>query len=161
RYRGVNLTQLDMNGAEHIGLIKIDLLSNRALSTLSEARQHLAALAPAELRAPAQEDTDPATLDLLARAETLGISQLETPAMRLPPGRWRPRGLRALARAWAVPRPAAAAGGGKDTFRRRRCGREAPAYAHPALEPVLRENHGVLLYDDDLINVIEALARVP
>src|SRR5262249_22321850 len=102
RYRGVNLTQLDMNGAEHIGLIKIDLLSNRALSTLSEARQHLAALAPAELRAPAQEDTDPATLDLLARAETLGISQLETPAMRLLLRQLRPRSLPDLVQALAV-----------------------------------------------------------
>jgi DNA-directed DNA polymerase III PolC len=161
RYRGVNLTQLDMNAAEHIGLIKIDLLSNRALSTLSEARQHLAVLAPADLRAPAQEDTDPATLDLLARGDTLGISQVETPAMRLLLRQLRPRSLPDLVQALAVTRPAAASGGGREAFLRRRCGREAPAYAHPALEPVLRENFGVLLYDDDLISVIEALARVP
>jgi DNA polymerase III alpha subunit len=159
---GVGLTQLDQHGAESIGLVKIDLLSNRALSTLAEARQHaqaLSALAPAEPTAPAGcDDNDPATLAMLGRGDTLGVSHLETPGLRLLLRQLRPRGLPDLAQALAVARPGAAAGGGRDAFLRRRSGLEAPAYAHPALGEVLKEHHGIPLYDDDLIGVIEALA---
>ena len=47
----VRISQLDKDGVEHVGLVKIDLLSNRALSTLAEARNHLQALAPEEAAA--------------------------------------------------------------------------------------------------------------
>jgi DNA polymerase-3 subunit alpha len=152
---GVGLTQLDQGGVEAVGLVKIDLLSSRALSTLAEARQHVQALAPAGAAPPTAEGSDPATLALLARGDTLGVSQLETPGMRLLLRQLRPRSLSDLAQALAVMRPGAC--GGKESFLRRRCGAEPPAYAHPALEDVLQENMGALLYDDDLIGVVEAL----
>jgi DNA-directed DNA polymerase III PolC len=156
---GIGMTQLDQNGVEAVGLVKIDLLSNRALSTLAEARQHVQALAPAEATPPTAEGSDPATLALLQRGDTLGVSQLETPGMRLLLRQMRPRSLSDLAQALAVMRPGAAAG--KESFLRRRAGAEPPAYAHHALEEVLKENLGALLYDDDLIGVVEALTGVP
>jgi DNA-directed DNA polymerase III PolC len=158
---GIGLTQLDQNGVEAVGLVKIDLLSNRALSTLAEARQHVQAMAPAEATPPTAEGSDPATLALLQRGDTLGVSQLETPGMRLLLRQLRPRSLSDLAQALAVLRPGAAAAGGRESFLRRRCGAEPAAYAHPALEEVLKENLGALLYDDDLIGVVEALTGLP
>jgi DNA polymerase III alpha subunit len=159
---GVGLTQLDQHAVEAVGLVKIDLLSNRALSTLAEAGEHAKALVPAEPMAPpGGDDSDPATLALLARGDTLGVSHLETPGMRGLLRQLRPRSLADLAQALAVTRPGASAGGGRDTFLRRRTGAEAPTYAHPALEEVLKESHGVPLYDDDLIGVIEVLAGLP
>src|SRR5262249_22149300 len=123
KYRGGGgLTQLDMKGVEAIGLIKIDLLSSRALSTLAEARGHLDQLVGVE-SAPA-EDADPPTLALLAQGDTLGIGQLETPGMRLLLRQLRPRSLQDLAQALAVARPAAASLGGKETFLKRKIGVE-------------------------------------
>jgi DNA polymerase III alpha subunit len=95
---GVGLTQLDQAGVAAVGLIKLDLLSNRALSALAEAQELVRALSPPEVVSPSPasseaEDGDPATLALLARGDTLGVSHLETPGMRLLLRRLRPRSL--------------------------------------------------------------------
>ncbi len=77
--KGVIVTQFDKDAIERIGLVKIDLLGNRGLSTVDEARR-LSGLGRS-LALPAG-DCDPATLDLLRRGDTLGVTQLESPAMR-------------------------------------------------------------------------------
>jgi DNA polymerase III alpha subunit len=157
---GVRLSQLNKDGVEHIGLVKIDLLSNRALSTLAETRQHLQALAPEQ--APQHgEDADPATLALLASADTLGISQLETPALRRLLRQVAPRGVHDLAQVLAVSRPGAASCGGQEAYLRRRRGQDPPSFLHACLEPILRESYGLVLYEDDALSVAEALTGLP
>jgi DNA polymerase III alpha subunit len=135
---GVGLTQLDAEAVEAVGLVKFDLLSNRALSALAEARQHVQTLAPLEAAPAASVDSDPATLEVLLRGDTLGITHLETPTMRLLLRQVGPKCLNDLVQALAITRPGAAAGGSKDAFLRRRCGAEPATYVHPSLEPVLR-----------------------
>jgi error-prone DNA polymerase len=86
-----------VDAIEQVGLVKIDLLGNRALATVDEARRH-AGLTPAMEKAAAGDDRwhpaalrsnptlaldrDAATVALLQRGETLGITQMESPAMR-------------------------------------------------------------------------------
>jgi DNA polymerase III alpha subunit len=156
----VRLSQFNKDAVEAVGLVKIDLLSNRALSTLAEARQHLQSLSPEDATRPA-EDGDPATLALLAKGDTLGISHLETPGMRRLLRQLEPKGLGDLAQALAVSRPGVASAGGKETYLRRRHGLEPTRYAHATLEPILRETCGVLLYEDDALSVVEALTGLP
>jgi DNA polymerase III alpha subunit len=107
---GVALTQMDKDAVERLGLVKLDLLSSRALSTLAETQQHLRVLEPASLAPWGVDDSDPATLELLACGDTLGVSQLETPAMRLLLRQLKPRGLPEIVQALAITRPAAAKG---------------------------------------------------
>jgi DNA polymerase III alpha subunit len=153
RRYGKALAQLDRDGVEQVGLVKIDLLSNRALSALSAARATIRALG-VEV-SPPEGDTDAATLGLLSRGDTLGISQLETPSMRRLLAQMEPRGMTDLVQALALVRPGAA--GGKELFLRRRRGLEPTRHLHPTLEPLLRGQHGVLLYEDDVLAVVQAL----
>jgi DNA-directed DNA polymerase III PolC len=154
---GAQLCQLDKHAVAVVGLVKIDLLGNRALSTLAEAGQHLQALEPQQATPPVGADA--ATAALLGRGDTLGISQLERPAMRRLLRAAAPQSLQDLAQVMAIARPGAA--GGRDTYLRRRRGIEKVVWTHPCLEPVLRESLGVILYEDDALSVAEAMTALP
>ena len=104
---------------------------------------------------------DPCTLSLLQRGDTLGVNQLESPAMRHLLIQVRPKNLDDVIRVLALIRPGAASIGAKEAFVRRRRGLESVRYAHPCLEPVLRETHGLMLYDDDALRVLQTLTGWP
>lgn len=163
--KGVVITQLDKDPIEQIGLVKIDLLGNRALSTVDEARRILA-----ECKAPVAEpvpslprlgtEQDAVTqrvVDLLRRGDTLGVNQLESPAMRHLLVQMQPRGLEDVIQALALIRPGAASIGAKERFIRRRRGLEPTLFDHPLLEPLLAATHGLMLYEDDALGVIQIL----
>jgi DNA polymerase III alpha subunit len=78
---GVRLAQFDKDACARVGLVKLDLLSSRALSCLAEAAGHIQALAPDEA-GEAAEDGDALVMALLARGDTLANPQLEPPRMR-------------------------------------------------------------------------------
>ncbi len=148
--KGVIVTQFEKDAVERIGLVKIDLLGNRGLSTVDEARR-LAGMPPPP------DDGDAATLELLRRGDTLGVTQLESPAMRHLLIQMRPAGLDDVIRALALIRPGAASLGAKETYIRRRRGLEPVRLLHPRLAGVLQETHGLLIYEDDTLRLIQAL----
>jgi DNA-directed DNA polymerase III PolC len=150
--KGVVITQLDKDGVEAIGLVKIDLLGNRALGTLEETLRHAS---PGDLRPPLA--VDPATLALLRAGDTLGVNQLESPAMRHLLLQMQPRGIEDVIQSLALIRPGAASIGAKETFIRRRRGLEPTCFPHPCLEQVLCDTYGLMLYEDDALRVVQAL----
>jgi DNA-directed DNA polymerase III PolC len=152
--KGVVITQFEKDAVEAVGLVKIDLLGNRALSTVREALRLAAAGCPT--RRPVA-DGDPATVALLCRGDTLGVGQLESPAMRHLLIQMQPRGMDDVIQALALIRPGAASVGAKERFIRRRRGLEPVTYPHPSLEPLLRETCGLMLYEDDALGVVQAL----
>jgi DNA-directed DNA polymerase III PolC len=149
--KGVVVTQLDKDGVEQVGLVKIDLLGNRALATVDEATR----LSGRPL--PPDTDGDPAALDLLRRGDTVGVGQLESPAMRHLLIQMRPRGLGDVIQALALLRPGAAGVGVKQRFIRRRLSLEPPEPLHPALADTLAETEGLPLYEDDALRMVQAL----
>ncbi|MBV9126191.1 MAG: DNA polymerase III subunit alpha, partial [Planctomycetes bacterium] len=153
--KGIIITQFDKDAAEHIGLVKIDLLGNRALATVEEAIR--LARAPA-IHCPGD---DPATVALLRRGDTLGVNQLESPAMRHLLVQMRAESLHDVIQALALIRPGAASHGRKECFIRRRRGLEPVQYPHASLEPLLSETQGLMLYEDDTLRVVEALTGWP
>jgi len=158
--KGVVITQPDKDGVEALGLVKIDLLGNRAVSTIREAAEVVASLDGYRLDPEAVPDGDPATVELLASGRTIGVNQLESPAMRHLMLQMRPRGLADVMQALALIRPGAAGDGMKDAFVRRRRGLEAWS-VDPRLRETLGPTHGVMLYEDDLMLVASALAGTP
>jgi DNA-directed DNA polymerase III PolC len=155
--KGVVMTQMEKDAVEYIGLVKIDLLGNRALATVDEARSHARGAVPAAVRS----DSDGATAELLRKGDTLGVTQLESPAMRHLLIQMRARGLDDVIQSLALLRPGAASIGMKDRFIRRRLGLEEPEQTHPATAALLGETHGLMLYEDDSLRLIQALTGLP
>jgi DNA polymerase-3 subunit alpha/error-prone DNA polymerase len=196
--KGVTITQFDKDGVEALGLVKIDLLGNRALANVEEilrpanegwhafaASQALTTWHDAErprkhathpradngdhalrrLRAchPTESEIwdDDATLQLLRAGDTLGVNQLESPAMRHLLIQLRPRDISDIVCALALIRPGAGAIGMKGRYIQRHCGGEPMPPMPACLEPVLRETYGLLVYQDDALGMIRALTGLP
>ncbi|MBI5710852.1 MAG: DNA polymerase III subunit alpha [Candidatus Eisenbacteria bacterium] len=194
--KGVVVTQFEMRAIERIGLVKMDLLGNRALTTIGECIE-LARRAPARcggVRATVSRsaddpgsgagaangcgtdmrdavpdldhlpDPDPLTAARVSSGDTLNCFQLESPAMRHLLRMLDVRTLDDTIAAVALVRPGPAGapteGGSslKELFCRRHRGLEPAAFLHPSLEPVLRETHGLLLYEEDVMRVAAPLA---
>jgi len=165
--KDVVVTQFEMRAIEAIGLVKMDLLGNRALSTIAECLtiergrrdvdddSHADVLARG---ADAIPHDDPATATRVAAGDTLNCFQLESPAMRHLLRMLDARTLDQAIAAVALVRPGPAESGMKEAFCRRQRGLEPAAFLHPRLEPVLGATHGVMLYEEDVMRVAAALA---
>jgi DNA-directed DNA polymerase III PolC len=155
--KGIVVTQFEMRAIEAIGLVKMDLLGNRALTTIGECvslvRQHRGIEVDVE-RLP---DPEPATAARIAAGDTLNCFQLESPAMRHLLRMLEARTLDETIAAVALVRPGPAESGMKEAFCRRHRGLEPASFLHPRLEPVLKGTHGVMLYEEDVMCVAAAL----
>ncbi len=155
--KGVDVTQFDKYGVEATGLVKIDLLGNRALATVDEIARRLR-----ELKAPIVpiSDSDQGVIDLLRKGDTLGIGQLESPAMKHLLVQMRPSGIDDLIIALALIRPGAAGIGMKGLFCARRRGK-APAFQpHEKVAEVLHGTDGMLVFEDDGLKLIQVLTKM-
>lgn len=155
--KGVVVTQFEMRAIEAVGLVKMDLLGNRALSTLDTcvtlARGRGAAVVLDDIPG---EDTR--TARRLAAGDALNCFQLESPAMRHLLRMLRCATLEDTIAAVALVRPGAAESGMKEAFCRRHRDLESPEFRHPRLRGVLGATHGVMLYEEDVMCVAAAVA---
>ncbi|MBL9079404.1 MAG: DNA polymerase III subunit alpha [Planctomycetes bacterium] len=158
--KGVVVTQYDMHFVEGLGMVKIDLLGNRALTIVHDCtamlRQH--GIAVPDLTAIAEDD--PRSAVLLQQGRTLGCFQVESPAMRTLLQQMAAATMDRVIQAIALVRPGPAAAGMKDAFVRRARGLEPVAAAHPLLAEVFADTFGILLYQEDVIRAAMVIAGV-
>ncbi|MBD3333914.1 MAG: PHP domain-containing protein, partial [Candidatus Eisenbacteria bacterium] len=154
--KGLVVTQYEMRAIEKVGLVKIDLLGNRALSTLAEARETLSREGTA-IEWDAIPHDDPATGALLRHGHSLGCFQIESPGMRQLLIMTRTHDLEETLHALSLIRPGPAGSGMKDAFIRRVRGEEPGEVRHPKLLPLLAGTHGVMLYEEDVMAVAAAI----
>lgn len=145
--KGVLVTQYDMRSVAKIGLLKIDLLGNRALASLDEAAARLGG---------AVEADDERTWPRCARRGRWAASRSRAPRCARRFGGSRCEGDPTSSRL-AIVRPGPASGEAKAAFIRRAWGEEPAVAPHARLEPLLRETYGLMLYEEDLIRVIAAM----
>ncbi len=160
RAEGRVVCQWDKDGVDDSGLIKMDLLGLRMLSLIDEALRLIrhargAAAAPDFDRLP---EDDPRVYDMINRADTVGVFQVESRAQMQSLPRVKPRSLEDLGIEVAIIRPGPLQGHMVNPYMRRRAGRERPSYIHPLLEPVLRETLGVILFQEQILQVAMAAA---
>lgn len=167
--KGVVVTQFEKDAAEYVGLVKIDLLGNRALACVDAAalevregvfascRERPTWLRPSSL----PPDEDPATIALLQAGDTLGVNQLESPAMRRLLIQMQPRCLLDVVKALALIRPGAASIGAKETYIRRQRGLEPVRHVYPGLASILGDTLGLMVFEDDALHVLETMTGLP
>jgi DNA polymerase III alpha subunit len=101
---------------------------------------------------------DERTYCMIAEGNTLGCFQLESPGMRGLLKWLRPSNLDDVAVAISLFRPGPLEGGFLEMFMRRHLGEEAVSYAHPSMEPILRDTRGVILFQEQFLKLVHTLA---
>ena len=155
--KGVVITQYDKDAAEAVGLVKIDLLGNRSLSTVHEAVQIISG-SGRRVDVDAVDGQDAKTAKLMSEGDSLGVFQCESPGMRQ-----LVRGLKVGSKkdvqiALSLIRPGPAAGGMKDEFIKRHIDRKPFSYLHPKMAEVLGDTYGVMLYQEDVMRIAVEVA---
>ena len=150
--RGVVITQFDKDDVEEIGLIKLDLLSLRMLAAVEDS----VSLSGVDYQRIPLEDS--ATYEMLNAGETIGAFQLESPAQRALQGRLGASTIEDIVASVALIRPGPVQGNMVEPFVARRRGLEEVTYAHPGLEKILKKTYGVVLYQEQVIEIATAIA---
>jgi DNA-directed DNA polymerase III PolC len=156
--KGVVVTQFEMRAIEAIGLVKMDLLGNRALTTIGECVGLVSAHRGITIDPDRIPNPNPATSARVAAGDTLNCFQLESPAMRHLLRMFDARTLDDTIAAVAAVRPGPAEMGLKEAFCRRKRGLEPVTFHHPRLAPVLASTLGIMLYEEDVMHVAAAIA---
>jgi DNA-directed DNA polymerase III PolC len=177
--KGIVVTQYDMNDIEALGLIKMDLLGQRGFTTMSLALDNIERAKtgsndttkvapdgvtpcpkPREIDFDAIPESDPATCDVIAAGRTMGVFQIESPAMRGLLRMMKARTLEEVAQALALIRPGAAEYGSKELFIKRLRGEEKIEYPHPALESILGDTRGVCIFQEQVMQISQVAGEM-
>jgi len=161
--KGVTITQFDLGSIERMGLVKIDLLGIRGLTVVGDVAEAIAAQTdppPGTSLAvlDAIPEQDPLVQDMLRHGRTIGCFQIESPGMRATLREIGAQSVDDIMVALALYRPGPLTGGLKDAFVRRHLGKEPVTYLHPALEPLLADTYGVILYQEQVLRIAHSLA---
>jgi error-prone DNA polymerase len=158
RMAGRVVVQWDKDALEEAGLIKIDILGLRMLSAISEA----VALIGQTSGCPPDLDRltfeDPQVYAMIARADTIGMFQVESRAQAQILPRLKPRCMADLIVGISLIRPGPLQGDMVHPYLRRRQGLEPVRYAHPLLKGALEETLGVILFQEQTLKVARDLA---
>ncbi len=156
--RDAVVTQFDMNGVQKIGLLKMDFLGLENLTVLEETLDHIERLRGSRPELDGIDLEDRATYELLSSGDTMGVFQLEAEGGRRIVMDMRPKSIEDLAAAVALNRPGPIEGGVIPLYMKRRRGDEPIHYLLPELQPILEETHGVILYQDQVMQIASAAA---
>ncbi|MFV2059572.1 MAG: DNA polymerase III subunit alpha [Gammaproteobacteria bacterium] len=156
------VTQLDKDDVEAVGLVKFDFLGLRTLTIIDWAlqivnrnREHLG---EATINIETIELDDNATFDLLKASKTTAVFQLESRGMKDLIKRLQPDDFEDIIALVALFRPGPLQSGMVDDFINRKHGRAKVVYAHPDLEPILKPTYGVILYQEQVMQIAQVLA---
>ncbi|MGD0642266.1 MAG: DNA polymerase III subunit alpha, partial [Roseiarcus sp.] len=148
-------TQFNMKWVEPAGLVKFDFLGLKTLTTLRTAQNLLARRGVAAELGKIPLD-DKKTYEMLGRGETVGVFQLESAGMRKALVEMRADRFEDIIALVALYRPGPMAN--IPTYCARKLGHEAPDYIHPKVEPTLRETFGVIIYQEQVMQIARDLS---
>ena len=156
------VTQFDKDDVETVGLVKFDFLGLRTLTIIHWAVQTINKRLMAQGCDPIDMDTipleDKQTFDLLKACKTTAVFQLESRGMKELVHRLQPHCFEEIIALVALFRPGPLQSGMVDDFINRKHGHEQVEYLHPDLEPILQPTYGVILYQEQVMQIAQVLA---
>ena len=150
---GRRVIQWDKDDCADLGLIKIDLLGLGMLDALEQTLPLIRAHEGVEIDLAHLPPDDPKTYDMIQRADTVGVFQIESRAQMATLPRMKPANFYDLVVEIAIIRPGPIVGQMVHPYLNRRAGREPIAYPHPSLEPILARTLGVPIFQEQLLRV--------
>ncbi|NWG70654.1 MAG: DNA polymerase III subunit alpha [Parvularculaceae bacterium] len=148
-------TQFNMKWVESAGLVKFDFLGLKTLTVIARA-EALARRAGATVDAAALPLDDERTYAMLGEGATVGVFQLESAGMRAALRSMKPDTLEDIIALVSLYRPGPMEN--IPTYIERKQGRAAPDYLHPALEACLKETYGVIIYQEQVMQIAQILS---
>ena len=151
----IPVTQFDMNWSEQAGLVKFDFLGLKTLTVIKKTIQ-LIEKESKYLDIEKIPLDDKKTFDLLSSGETMGIFQLESTGMREVLKQMIPNKFEDIIALVALYRPGPMQN--IPTYNNRKNGLEEPDYLHPKIESILKETYGVIIYQEQVMQIAQALS---
>ena len=155
---GHRMIQADKDDVELLGYLKLDVLGVRMLSSMRHATDEIARTLGEKVDLERIPLDDEATFEMIRASDTLGCFQIESPGQRellqkLQPSRWED-----LIVDISLFRPGPVKSDMITPYLRRRASFESPVYVHPDLRPALRETFGVIVYHEQVMRTLAAIA---
>ena len=154
------ITQWSMNDVEAAGLLKMDFLGLRNLTILRKAVDIIEQTTGKRIDPLMFPLDDEATFALLQRGETKGVFQLESGGIRDLLQRMKPDHFHDVIATNALYRPGPLEGGMVDDYVAVKHGRKEAEYKHPVLKDILEETHGVMVYQEQVMRILNRLGGI-
>jgi error-prone DNA polymerase len=157
-HAGFPMSQFDKEDVEDLGLLKLDVLGIRMQSAMAHATAEIARVDGIEVDIDDQTQVpldDAATYRLIGHARTLGCFQIESPGQRELTGKFGPTTFDDIVIDISLFRPGPVKSDMVTPFLQARQGWRDPVYPHPDLEPVLRSTCGVVVFHEQVLQIIE------
>jgi len=155
------ITQWSMKDVEAAGLLKMDLLGLRNLTILRKAVDLIEQTTGEKTDPQKFPLDDKETFALLCRGETKGVFQLESGGIRDLLQKMKPDHFRDVIATNALYRPGPLEGGMVDDYVAVKHGRKKAQYKHPVLEEILEETNGVMVYQEQVMRILNRLGGIP
>jgi error-prone DNA polymerase len=150
---GRRVVQFNKDDVEDLGLIKMDMLGLRTLSVVAECLELIKDASGVRPDLDQLPLNDPNVFEMCSAADTIGVFQIESRAQMQTLPRTRPQTFNDLVVEVAIIRPGPIQGNAVHPYIRRKQGREDVTYPHPLLEPILKDTLGVILYQEQIIEI--------
>lgn len=151
-------TMFAMESLEKIGLLKMDFLGLRTLTVIDDTLKIIKRIRKEEINISTIPFNDKKTFEYLAKAQSIGVFQLESSGMRDILKKLRPDKFEDLIAILALYRPGPIGSGMVDEFIKRKHGLIPIVYDHPLLESILKDTYGVIVFQEQIMKIVNVLA---
>jgi len=162
-YAGFPMSQFDKDDVEDLGLLKLDVLGIRMQSAMAHALAEIERVEGVEIDLEDEAQVpfdDPATYTMISESKTLGVFQIESPGQRELVGKSGIESFSDIITDISLFRPGPVKSDMVTPYLNAKQGWNDPFYLHPVLKPILEGTHGVVVFHEQVIEMIAAFAGV-